>query len=187
MGKREIHFCEKCGHPTKREIPEGDTHERDVCPSCGYIAYINPINIVGTVPYLGDKVLLCRRAIEPRLGYWTLPAGHQEVQETTREGAERETEEEAGIHAEISSAPYILLDIAHADQLHLMFLARMKDESVNPGPETFEARLFSEEEIPWDKLAFNSVEKSLRLFFADLKKGSFGFHYIEKHAPGKFL
>ena len=80
MGKREIHFCEKCGHPTKREIPEGDTHERDVCPSCGYIAYINPINIVGTVPYLGDKVLLCRRAIEPRLGYWTLPAGHQEVQ-----------------------------------------------------------------------------------------------------------
>lgn len=65
MGKREIHFCEKCGHPTKREIPEGDTHERDVCPSCGYIAYINPINIVGTVPYLGDKVLLCRRAIEP--------------------------------------------------------------------------------------------------------------------------
>ena len=81
----------------------------------------------------------------------------------------------------------ILLDIAHADQLHLMFLARMKDESVNPGPETFEARLFSEEEIPWDKLAFNSVEKSLRLFFADLKKGAFGFHYIEKHTPGKFL
>lgn len=187
MGKREIHFCEKCGHPTQREIPEGDTHERDVCPSCGYIAYINPINIVGTVPYLGDKVLLCRRAIEPRLGCWTLPAGHQEVQETTREGAERETKEEAGINAEISSSPYILLDIAHADQLHLMFLARMKDESVCPGPETFEARLFGEEEIPWDRLAFNSVEKSLRLFFADLKKGSFGFHYIEKHTTGNFL
>ncbi|WP_337621503.1 NUDIX hydrolase, partial [Parasutterella sp.] len=98
-------FCTQCGAPVERKIPEGDDHERYVCTACGEIFYENPLNIVGTVPVWEDKVLLCRRAIKPRKGYWTLPAGHQEMKETTRDGAARETREEAGIDFRIADEP----------------------------------------------------------------------------------
>lgn len=178
-------FCTQCGAPTERKVPEGDDHERSVCTVCGEIFYENPLNIVGTVPVWEDKVLLCRRAIEPRKGYWTLPAGHQEMSETTRDGAARETREEAGVSFNISETPYVYLDLAHASQSHVIFLAPMETPEANPGPESFEAKLFSESEIPWDKIAFNSVDKILRLYFDDFKNGSFPFHYIERHKKGK--
>lgn len=181
----KVSFCQKCGGATERKIPEGDTHERDVCTVCGEVFYQNPINIVGTIPVFENKVLLCRRAIEPRFGYWTLPAGHQEMHETTRQGAARETREEAGIEFEIAASPYVYLDIAHAGQSHVIFIARMLKSEMKPGAETLEERLFSEEEIPWDKLAFNSVDKILRLYFEDAKRGSYPFHYIQVLKKGK--
>ena len=185
MSKKPILFCTQCGAPVERKIPEGDDHERYVCTACGEIFYENPLNIVGTVPVWEDKVLLCRRAIEPRKGYWTLPAGHQEMKETTRDGAARETREEAGIDFRIADEPYVYLDLAHASQSHVIFLAAMESPEANPGPESFEARLFSEDEIPWDKIAFNSVDKILRLYFDEAKTGNFPFHYIERHKQGK--
>ncbi len=118
MSKKPILFCTQCGAPVERKIPEGDDHERYVCTACGEIFYENPLNIVGTVPVWEDKVLLCRRAIKPRKGYWTLPAGHQEMKETTRDGAARETREEAGIDFRIADEPYVYLDLAHASQSH---------------------------------------------------------------------
>ena len=114
MSKKPILFCTQCGAPVERKIPEGDDHERYVCTACGEIFYENPLNIVGTLPVWEDRVLLCRRAIDPRKGYWTLPAGHQEMKETTRDGAARETQEEAGIDFRIADEPYVYLDLAHA-------------------------------------------------------------------------
>ena len=107
------------------------------------------------------------------------------MKETTREGAARETREEAGIDFRIADEPYVYLDLAHASQSHVIFLAVMESPEANPGPESFEARLFSEDEISWDKIAFNSVDKILRLYFADAKTGNFPFHYIERHKQGK--
>ena len=114
MSKKPILFCTQCGALVERKIPEGDDHERYVCTACGEIFYENPLNIVGTLPVWEDRVLLCRRAIDPRKGYWTLPAGHQEMKETTRDGAARETQEEAGIDFRIADEPYVYLDLAHA-------------------------------------------------------------------------
>ena len=107
------------------------------------------------------------------------------MKETTRDGAARETREEAGIDFRIADEPYVYLDLAHASQSHVIFLATMESPEANPGPESFEARLFSEDEIPWDKIAFNSVDKILRLYFDDAKTGNFPFHYIERHKQGK--
>lgn len=185
MKNNKVSYCQKCGGPTERKTPEGDTHERDVCTCCGEVFYQNPINIVGTVPVWENKVLLCRRAIEPRFGYWTLPAGHQEMNETTRQGAARETVEEAGIDFSLADSPYVYLDIAHAGQAHVIFIAHLKSLEMHPGPETLEKKLFSEEDIPWDQLAFNSVDKILRIYFEDAKKGSFPFHYIQVFKKGK--
>ena len=126
MSKKPILFCTQCGAPVERKIPEGDDHERYVCTACGEIFYENPLNIVGTLPVWEDRVLLCRRAIDPRKGYWTLPAGHQEMKETTRDGAARETQEEAGIDFRIADEPYVYLDLAHASQSHVIFLAAME-------------------------------------------------------------
>lgn len=165
MSKKPILFCTQCGAPVERKIPEGDDHERYVCTACGEIFYENPLNIVGTLPVWEDRVLLCRRAIDPRKGYWTLPAGHQEMKETTRDGAARETQEEAGIDFRIADEPYVYLDLAHASQSHVIFLAAMESPEANPGPESFEARLFSEDEIPWDKIAFQLGRQNPQALF----------------------
>lgn len=174
-----IKHCRACGAATEQRVPgDGDTRERAVCPACGTIHYVNPLVVVGTVPYLHDKVLLCQRAIEPRRGLWTLPAGFMELDETLTEGAARETQEEAG--AQIDMGPcFSLLSVPRVGQVHAFFLARMRSAHLAPGPETLQARLFSQAEVPWEALAFDTVRQTLRLFFADRQRGAFGMHLLD--------
>jgi ADP-ribose pyrophosphatase YjhB (NUDIX family) len=131
--------------------------------------------VIGTVPVWQGKVLLCRRAIEPRYGYWTLPAGFMENGESTGEGATRETVEEAGARIRLGE-PFSIIDVPQIEQIHMFFHAEMIDPSLDPGPETLEAGLFSEEEIPWDSLAFRTVSQTLRWFFEDRRRGAFSLH-----------
>ena len=154
---------------------DGDTRERAVCPHCGKIHYVNPLMVVGTVPYVGDRVLLCKRAIEPRLGKWTLPAGFMELGETMAEGAARETDEEAGAHIEMGPF-FSAISIPRVGQVHFFYLARLRGERLDPGSETLEARLFTEVEIPWDEIAFLTVRDTLKAFFSDRQLGRFGVH-----------
>jgi ADP-ribose pyrophosphatase YjhB (NUDIX family) len=172
---RRIRHCKDCGGAVNYAIPADDNRERATCTVCAGIHYENPLNVVGTVPVWGDQVLLCRRNIEPRLGYWTLPAGFMELGETTAEGAVRETVEEAGANIELQ-ALFTVLNVVRVGQLHLYYRARMLDTSLNPGPETIEARLFSEAEIPWDELAFRTVRETLQRYFEDRSSGHFGVH-----------
>ncbi|MEP7299316.1 MAG: NUDIX domain-containing protein, partial [Burkholderiales bacterium] len=129
----------------------------------------------GTLPVWEDKVLLCRRNIEPRRGLWTLPAGFMELGENTADGALRETVEEAGAHVEMLGL-YTLLNVVRVGQIHLFYRARLLDTDFAPGPETIEAVLFTEAEIPWDEIAFRTTKKTLELFFADRRAGAFGVH-----------
>jgi ADP-ribose pyrophosphatase YjhB (NUDIX family) len=172
---RRIVHCRRCGTRVDYRIPADDNRERATCPACGEIHYENPINVVGTVPVWGDEVLLCRRNIEPRHGFWTLPAGFLELGETSAAGALRETEDEAGAHVELQGL-YTVLNVVRAGQVHLFYRARMLDTHLAPGPETIEARLFREHELPWDQLAFRTVRRTLELFFADRREGRFGVH-----------
>jgi len=173
-----IKHCKNCGTAVVRRLPDdGDTRMRAVCPACHTVHYENPLNVVGTIPVFGDKVLLCKRNIEPRKGFWTLPAGFMELHETLAEGAARETDEEAGAEIELQ-ALFTVLDVPRVGQVHFFFRAAMQSERLNLGHETMEARLFSEDEIPWDDLAFRTVKETLRCFFADRASGSFGFHTL---------
>jgi len=156
-------------------VPSDDNRERAVCPGCGEIHYENPLNVVGTVPVWGDQVLLCRRAIEPRHGMWTLPAGFMELGETVVDGALRETVEEAGARVEMLEL-FTLLNVVPVGQVHLCYRARMLDTSLDPGPETLEARLFHEHEIPWDEIAFRTVKVTLRHYFECARTGGFTLH-----------
>ena len=176
-------FCSECAHPVTLAIPEGDNRPRFVCTACGTIHYQNPKMVVGSIPVWergGDfKVLLCRRAIEPRYGYWTLPAGFMENAETTGAAAQRETEEEAGANVELGPL-FTLLNVAHVNQVHLFYLARLLDLDFAAGEESLEVELFAEKDIPWDELAFQTVRTTLELFFADrrrvLEGGSYAMH-----------
>jgi ADP-ribose pyrophosphatase YjhB (NUDIX family) len=172
---RRIQHCRVCGSRTEYRVPADDNRERATCSACGEIHYENPINVVGTVPVWGEQVLLCRRNIEPRFGLWTLPAGFMEMGESTAEGAFRETVEEAGARIELQ-ALFTVLNVVRAGQVHLFYLARMLDTHLDPGPETIEARLFREDEVPWDELAFRTVRDTLRHFFEDRRAGQFGVH-----------
>ena len=176
-------FCSECAHPVALAVPEGDNRPRYVCGQCDAIHYQNPKLVVGSLPVWekdGElQVMLCKRAIEPRYGYWTLPAGFMENNETTAEAAIRETEEEAGANIELGPL-YTLLNVAHVHQVHLFYLARLRDLDFAAGIESLDVRLFSERDIPWDELAFPTIRKTLDLFFADRVKlregGSYGFH-----------
>jgi ADP-ribose pyrophosphatase YjhB (NUDIX family) len=168
-------FCSVCGQAVSLSIPPGDNRERFVCASCGTVHYQNPRNVVGTVPVWDDKVLLCRRAIEPRYGYWTLPAGFMEMGETTSEAAARETLEEAGARVEVQNL-YSLLNVPHVHQVHLFYLARLLDLDIEAGEESLEVRLFEEHEIPWSDIAFPTVAQTLRFFFTDRASGNYGLH-----------
>jgi ADP-ribose pyrophosphatase YjhB (NUDIX family) len=172
---RSIKHCRACGGEVQYRIPDDDNRERAVCTVCSTIHYENPINVVGTVPIWGEQVLLCKRNIEPRWGKWTLPAGFLELGETTAEGALRETDEEAGAHIELGPL-FSMLNVVRAGQVHLFYLATMRDETLAPGPETIEARLFREDEIPWDEIAFRTVRETLQAFFDDRRKGRFELH-----------
>jgi ADP-ribose pyrophosphatase YjhB (NUDIX family) len=170
-----IKHCKVCGGATVYVIPVDDNRERATCTACGTVHYENPLNVVGTVPVWGDRVLLCRRNIEPRYGLWTLPAGFMELGETTEQGAARETVEEAGARFEMQGL-FSVLSVVRVGQVHLYFRARLLDIDFAPGPETIEARLFTEDEIPWDELAFRTVRDTLKYFFADRRNGQFGVH-----------
>ena len=172
---RRIKHCRVCGTAVAYRVPADDNRERAVCPACSEIHYENPINVVGTVPVWGEQVLLCRRNIEPRFGFWTLPAGFLELGESSAAGAERETVEEAGARIELQDL-FTVLDVVRAGQLHLFYRARLLDTTLAPGPETIEARLFREDEVPWDALAFRTVRLTLEHFFADRRHGVFALH-----------
>ncbi|MBE7416659.1 MAG: NUDIX hydrolase [Ideonella sp.] len=172
---RRIKHCRACGTVVEYRVPSDDNRERAVCPRCGTVHYENPLNVVGTVPVWGEQVLLCKRAIEPRYGLWTLPAGFMELGETTAEGAVRETTEEAGARIELQGL-FSLLNVVRVGQVHLFYRARLLDERFDPGTETIEARLFHEHEVPWEQIAFRSVRETLQRFFEDRRRGQFGVH-----------
>ncbi len=179
MHKCSIKHCKQCGTAVVYRLPDdGDTKERAVCTACNTIHYENPLNVVGTVPVWGDKVLLCKRNIEPRWGKWTLPAGFMELGETTAEGACRETDEEAGAQFELLDL-FALLNVARVGQVHLFYRARLLTDQFRPGPETIEARLFSEEDIPWNEVAFRTVKETLERYFADRRTGQYRFHVVD--------
>ncbi|MFT6589749.1 MAG: ADP-ribose pyrophosphatase YjhB (NUDIX family) [Rhodoferax sp.] len=179
MYRTPIKHCKNCGIAVIYRIPgDGDTKQRAVCQGCLTIHYENPLNVVGTVPYWGDKVLLCKRNIEPRWGKWTLPAGFMELDETVAEGAARETVEESGAQFEMEGL-FSLVNVARVGQVHLFYLARLLSDHFEPGYETIEARLFSEDEIPWDELAFKTVRETLECYFADRRAGHFSIHAID--------
>lgn len=169
---RSIKHCRACGAEATYVVPADDNRERAVCSACGTIHYENPLNVVGTVPVWHEKVLLCRRNIEPRYGLWTLPAGFMELGETTAEGAIRETVEEAGARIDLLGL-YTVLNVVRVGQVHLFYRANLLDTDFAPGPETIEAQLFGEEEIPWDQLAFRTVRETLRRYFEDRHRGQF--------------
>jgi ADP-ribose pyrophosphatase YjhB (NUDIX family) len=179
MTPSPIKHCKQCGTAVEHRIPDdGDTKIRAVCPQCKTIHYVNPLNVVGTIPVWGDKVLLCKRNIEPRFGKWTLPAGFMEMGETTAQGAARETDEEAGAQFEMQEL-FSMVNVARVGQVHLFYRAQLTSDQFQPGVETQEAMLFSEADIPWDELAFRTVKETLERFFADRKAGSFGFHVLD--------
>ena len=174
-----LKHCKNWGTAVVYRLPDdGDTRQRAVCPSCHTIHYENPLNVVGTVPHLGDRVLLCKRNIEPRWGKWTLPAGFMELDETTAEGAARETDEEAGAQIEMQGL-FSILNVARVGQVHLFYRAQLLSEQFNPGHETIEARLFTEAEIPWDEIAFKTVRETLERYFDDRRKGHYAVHQVD--------
>ncbi len=168
-------FCSSCGSEIQVTIPDGDSRPRHVCSECDIIYYQNPKMVVGTIPEWEDKILLCKRAIEPRIGLWTLPAGFMENRETSQQGALRETEEEANAHVELTGL-YTLFNLPHISQVYLLFRGRLLDLTFSPGEESLEVALFSEDEIPWEQLAFPVIIETLKLYFEDRKKGSFNLH-----------
>ena len=177
-------FCSECAHPVSLLTPPDDTRERFVCSHCGIIHYQNPKMVVGSIPLWEQdgqtKVLLCRRAIEPRKGYWTLPAGFMENEETTAAAAARETEEEAGARIQIGQL-FSLINVPHVHQVHMFYLATLQDLDYAPGVESLEVQLFCESEIPWDDIAFPTTVHTLKFLFSDLEKvrsgtGGFALH-----------
>lgn len=170
-----MNFCSNCGANVELRIPAGDNLPRFVCPSCEVIHYTNPKIVVGCVPVWEDQVLLCKRAIEPRYGYWTLPAGFMENNESTGDAAMRETREEANANVELGEL-YSLYSLPHISQVYLMYRSRLIDLNFGPGTESLEVRLFSENEIPWDDIAFAVVKKTLENYFTDRRAGQFPLH-----------
>jgi len=179
MLRSPIKHCRNCGIAVVYRLPDdGDTKERAICPACATIHYENPLNVVGTVPYWGDKILLCKRNIEPRFGKWTLPAGFLELGETTAQGAARETHEEAGAQFELEGL-FTIINVARVGQVHMFYRARLLSDQFDPGFETIEAQLYAEDEIPWDEIAFRTVKETLEHFFADRRRGQFQIHDVD--------
>ncbi|MFT6201470.1 MAG: ADP-ribose pyrophosphatase YjhB (NUDIX family) [Candidatus Endobugula sp.] len=178
-----MNFCSSCGKRVALSIPEDDNRERFVCLSiqCATIHYENPRIITGCLPIYGNKVLLCKRAIEPRYGLWTIPAGFMENGETTEQGALRESWEEAYANLHIDKL-YALFNLPHINQVYFIYKADLLDTNFKASTESLEVALFSEEDIPWNDLAFTVVEKTLRRYFADRKQDNFPLHIenIEK-------
>ncbi len=168
-------YCSQCGTPLSHRIPPGDNRPRYVCDACGVIHYQNPKMVVGCIAEWEDRVLLCRRAIEPKYGLWTLPAGFMENGETAAEGAMRETLEEAGARVEIIDL-YSLISLPDISQVYLLYRARLLDLDYTPGEESLEATLFLEQDIPWEQIAFRTVHNTLDHYYADRRSGTYRLH-----------
>ncbi len=180
-------FCSACGSSDVRlRVPDGDTLPRFVCGACAMIHYENPKVVVGCLPEWEDRVLLCRRAIEPRYGLWTLPAGFMENGETLAGGAERETREEANANVRVGDL-YTVISLPQINQVYVMFRARLLDLGFGAGPESLEVRLFTEAEIPWEEIAFRTIARTLRDYFADRRHGAYPVHVssLERRPPIK--
>ncbi len=179
MLRQPIKHCKNCGNAVNYRIPDdGDTKERAICTHCFLIHYENPLNVVGTVPYWGDQVLLCKRNIEPRRGKWTLPAGFMELNETLAQGAQRETVEESGAQFEMQDL-FAIINVPRVGQVHMFYLAKLLTTDFAPGIETIEAKLFSEEDIPWDEIAFKTVKETLTRYFTDRKSRRTQLHIVD--------
>lgn len=170
-----MNFCSHCGAPVGLEIPAGDNRPRHVCRNCNTIHYQNPKMVVGCLPVWEDQVLLCRRAIEPKYGLWTLPAGFMENGEAADEGAMRETLEEAGARVEVIDL-YTIISLPYIDQVYLLYRAKLLDLDFQPGEESLEVALFSEADIPWGEIAFRTVEETLKHYFHDRRRGHYPLH-----------
>ena len=173
-----MNYCSQCGSPVTSRIPPGDDRPRHMCDACGTIFYSNPKIVAGCIPQWGEQLLLCRRAIEPRSGLWTLPAGFMENGESTAEAAARETLEEANARVEMGPL-FAYLNIPALSQVYVIFLARLMDLDFSAGAESLEVRLFHEHEIPWQELAFPSIERALRFYFEDRRGEGFGTHMAD--------
>jgi ADP-ribose pyrophosphatase YjhB (NUDIX family) len=171
-----MNFCPECGDRVELRVPEGDSFPRHVCTRCGKVHYVNPLIVVGCVPEADGKILLCRRAIEPRYGYWTIPAGFMENGETMAEGAARETMEEAMARVEVRDL-FAVVDVIHARQVHMMYRATLLG-GFGAGAESLEVRLFEPREIPWEDIAFHSVRFALEKYLEDRAAGVERLHTV---------
>lgn len=184
-GAAFVKFCSACGSPRiERRVPAGDALPRDVCAACGTIHYQNPKVVVGCLPEWQDRILLCKRAIEPRHGFWTLPAGFLENGETLANGALRETLEEADARVAIGEL-YTVISLPQINQVYMMFRSQLLDLRFGPGPESLDVQLFDESEVPWESLAFRTIARTLRNYFLDRRLGAFRMHVsaIERRPP----
>ena len=173
-----MNFCSECGQKVTKQIPEGDNRLRDVCEHCDTIHYENPKVVAGSLPVSGNRVLLCKRAIEPRYGYWTLPAGFMENDETLTEAAARETQEEA--LAEVTDLElYTVISVPSVNQVHVLMRGELVDDKFAAGIESLEVKLFREDEIPWDDIAFRAVKMTLERYFEDRKTGKFPVYNLD--------
>ncbi len=174
-----MNYCNNCGHKLSLKIPKGDTHARYVCDNCNLIHYLNPRMIVGCIPVWQEKILICKRAIEPKYGLWTLPAGFMENGETVEQGALRETKEEAGAEVEIIRL-HSLFSLPQVNQVYAIYLAKMTSENFYAGEESLECKLISTDEIPWEKIAFTAIKFSLKKYVENQSLNSketfLGFH-----------
>lgn len=168
-------YCSQCGALVDARIPKGDTHVRHVCDNCDTIHYQNPNIVAGCIPEWEDSILLCKRAIEPRVGLWTLPAGFMENDETTMEAAMRETMEEANARVELLTL-YTLFNLPHINQVYIIFRGRLRDADFSAGTESLEVALYDEASIPWDQIAFPVVHETLRLYYQDRANGAYSMH-----------
>jgi ADP-ribose pyrophosphatase YjhB (NUDIX family) len=179
-----LNFCSNCASAVALKIPDGDHLPRFVCTNCGMVHYQNPKLVLGCVPEWEGRILLCRRAIEPRRGFWTVPAGFMENGETLQRAAARECQEEALATVEIGSL-LALVSVIHAGQVHVMFRARLVKPEFAAGPESLEVALYEEADVPWGELAFPSGEFTLRRYFADRAAGREDHHFAELNRPLK--
>jgi ADP-ribose pyrophosphatase YjhB (NUDIX family) len=171
-------YCANCGHTVEYRIPPGDQRERATCAQCGAIHYQNPRIVAGCVVEHAGKILLCRRAIEPRRGYWTNPAGFMELGETLQGAAARETREEALAEVQLGSM-LAVVSVLHTGQVHIFFRARLPEPVYGSGAESLEVQLFDEAAIPWDELAFRSSVFSLQRFLEDRRAGREPLHFLD--------
>jgi ADP-ribose pyrophosphatase YjhB (NUDIX family) len=168
-------YCSQCGSTLGLAVPQGDNRPRHLCNGCGHIHYQNPKIVTGVIPEWGERLLLCRRAIEPRYGLWTLPAGFMENGESADEGAAREALEEANARIRIDSL-YTLFNLPHIDQVYMLYRGTLLDLDFSAGDESLEVKLFREADIPWEELAFQVVRETLKLYFHDRRQQRFGVH-----------